>query len=105
MEIDVPTLVGIIQSAKCKVRLKLKKHPKPEAWGNRAIIPVRTYIEVIGPWPMREVEWLEIDPIITEHIGRLVAPRIINSFFEIEARLREAEFSYTVSDSIIRILF
>nr|GFC50873.1 hypothetical protein [Tanacetum cinerariifolium] len=44
------------------------------------IVPTPSYVEssAYGPVPMREVEWVEIDPIEQRHIGRLVPPLIID---------------------------
>ena len=52
------------------------------------VLPVRGYIEVIGPWPFREVEWLEINPIVMEHIGRLIKPKQHNYLNDIVTLLK-----------------
>jgi hypothetical protein len=103
---DTSALVNIIQAAKCTARIKLNSRLDASSW-SWIIIPVPGYIELgsVGPWPIREVEWLEINPIVTEHIGRLVAPRIIDNLSQLEVALREANLPYTISEGIIRITF
>ena len=103
---DTSTLVNIVQVAKCTVRIKLNSRLDASSW-SWIIIPVPGYIELgsVGPWPIREVEWLEINPIATEYIGRLVAPRILDNLSQLEVALREANLPYTVLDAVIRITF
>lgn len=104
---DIRDLIGVIQTNKCKVRMKVKGCLAPEGCNNWVIIPTSGYVETggQGPWPIRQVEWVEIDPIVTEHIGRRVPPKRIDSSMQIEEGLRQVDISYTVLDGIIRISF
>jgi hypothetical protein len=102
---DIQALVAVTQSNKCMVRMKVKGYAAPEHWNDYAIIPVAGYIEINGPWPIRQVDWVEINPIVTEHIGRLVPPKQINSLMQIEDELRQAHIHYTVLNGIIRVPF
>jgi hypothetical protein len=87
----------------CQARLKLKRNDLPEAWGSGIGFPVRTYIEIIGPWPFREVDWVEINPVVTEHIGRLVAPKRWNHPEQLITLLEAEHVSYSLVDGMIRI--
>ena len=89
----------------CQARLKLQLNDLPESWGNGIGLPVRTYIEIIGPWPFREVDWLEINPIVMEHIGRLVAPKRWNHLEQIITLLEAEHVNYSLVDGMIRIPF
>jgi hypothetical protein len=102
---DIRALVAVIQTNKCKVRIKVKGYSAPEHWNDGAIIPTPGYIEINGPWPVSQVDWVEINPIVTAHIGRLVPPKQINSLLQIEEALRQAYITYAVLDGIIRIPF
>jgi len=84
--------------------LKVKGNPKPEGWNSGAVIPVPGYIEINGPWPIHQVDWVEIDPVVMQYIGRLVPPKQVNSLMQIESELRQADLLYAVSDGIIRVL-
>jgi hypothetical protein len=103
MNMNVCTLVNIIQANKCEVRLKVKGSPEPEGWNSGVAIPVSGYIEINGPWPIHQVDWVEINPVVMEYIGRLVPPRKVNSLIKIESELSQANLLYTVSDNIIRV--
>jgi len=83
--------------------MKVKGYSAPESWNNCAIIPTSGYIEINGPWPIRQVDWVEINPVIMEHVGRLVPAKRINSLTEIEEGLRKASIPYTTLDGIIHI--
>lgn len=87
----------------CQARLKLKLSDSPEAWGSGIGFSVRTYIEIIGPWPFREVDWVEINPVVMEHIGRLVAPKRWNHSEQLIMLLKSEHVNYSVAEGIIRI--
>lgn len=69
------------------------------------VLPVKGYIELNGPWPFREVEWLEINPLVVEHIGRLVAPKQWNHLEQIVSLLQSEGVSYSIVDDMVRIPF
>jgi hypothetical protein len=60
-------------------RAKFKQDDTPSKWG-WFLVPTAGYVEssAYGPVPSREVEWVEIDPIEQQHVGRLVPPLIID---------------------------
>jgi hypothetical protein len=47
-----------------KCRFKLRGEVKAEPWGNWLIAPTQGYLEndASGPYSIRELEWIEIDP-------------------------------------------
>jgi len=99
-------LVRIIQRFGGQVRVKVKWDAEV-SWSTWIIIPTSGYIELseIGPYPVREIEWLEINPIKFEHIGRLVPPRRIDNTSQLEADLRNADIPYTILDGLVKISF
>ena len=99
------TLVDFAKQLHCQVRIKLKAEELPEGWAGGIGLPVRGYIELHGPWPFREVEWLEINPIVIEHIGRLVKPRQHNYLENIMAHLKSEGISHSIDEGMIRIPF
>ncbi|GAA4026627.1 hypothetical protein GCM10022409_08240 [Hymenobacter glaciei] len=100
----VAALAALINSLGCSPRIKLRHDATPEAWGNTGIcIPVSGYIEVQGPWPFREVEWLEINPIVMKHIGRLVASKRWNHSDAIVSFLQTEGVGYSIVEGMIRI--
>jgi hypothetical protein len=89
----------------CQVRLKHKAYETPDEWATGIGLPVRGYIELTGPWSFREVEWLEINPTVIEHIGRLVKSRQHNHLKNIIAHLDSEGINHSIYEGMIRIPF
>lgn len=87
-------------------RAKLKEAAIPSKWGTWFLIPVPDYVEAstYGPVPTREVEWIELDPIVQRHIGRRVPPQIIDHTPELLQQLAEHSISTQLVDGRIRVL-
>ncbi|MGI4832236.1 MAG: DUF6678 family protein [Janthinobacterium lividum] len=102
---NISALISLVQESKCAARLKPKEYSEPQQW-SWVIEPVPNYIESGGgPWPSSEVEWLELNPIKTEHVGRLVAPKKINKTSWLKVELAKAIIPYTLSNGIFRVTF
>lgn len=102
---QIQELAVFIGKLKCQVRLKLKADAVPEGWAAGIGLPVNGYIELHGPSPFREVEWLEINTDVTEHIGRLVKPKQHNYLEEVSAFLQSKNVAYSINERIIHIPF
>ncbi|MFD1871964.1 DUF6678 family protein [Hymenobacter bucti] len=98
-------LADFLRQLHCQVRLKHEAYEAPEGWAGGIGLPVRGYIELNGPWPFRQIEWLEINPAVTEHIGRLVKPKQHNYSEEISAFLHSKSIAYSIKEGTIRIPF
>jgi hypothetical protein len=98
-------LADFLRQLHCQVRLKHEAYETPEGWAAGIGLPVRGYIELVGPWPFRQVEWVEINPAVTEHIGRLVKPKQHNYLEEINTFLQSKNVAYSINKGIIRISF
>jgi hypothetical protein len=96
-------LADFLRQLHCQVRLKHEAYETPEAWAGGIGLPVRGYIELHRPWPFREIEWLEINPVVIEHIGRLVKPKQHNHLEEIGAFLFARSGAHLTNEGIIRI--
>ena len=102
---DIHRLIALIQESTCAVKIKPKGRRKPQEW-SWVIEPVPNYIESgSGPWRFREVEYVEINPIKLERIGRLVAPKKSNKTASLEAALHEAGIPYVLLNNIFRVYF
>jgi len=53
----------------------------------------------------KEIEWLEINPLVIEHIGRLVAPKQLNHLDAIVSLLQAESVNYNVVDGMVRMPF
>lgn len=98
-------LANLLRQLHCQVRLKHKAYEIPEAWAGGIGLPARGYIELVGPWPFREVQWLEINPIVIEHTGRLVKPKQHNYSENITAFLQSEGIAYSIIEEAVRIPF
>ena len=49
------------------------------------------------------IEWIEIDPIVKEHIGQLVPDKLTSYYAFIEDVLRRCNQSYEVNDGIFKV--
>lgn len=86
-------------------RAKLRNHDTPSAWSQWFILPVPGYIEAssYGPVPKREIEWIELDPVETWHIGRLVPPKHIDHTPAIYQQLQSEGIAMQMVGGLIRI--
>lgn len=98
-------LADFSRQLNCQVRIKLKLDDVPELWAGGIGLPVKGYIELNGPSTFREVEWLEINPIVLEHVGRLVKPKQHNYLENIIAHLKSEGISHSIKEGMIRIPF
>jgi hypothetical protein len=98
-------LADFLRQLHCQVRLKHKAYEMPEACAKGIGLPVKGYIELTGPWPFREVEWLEINPTVMEHTGRLIKPRQHNYLENITLFLQSEDIAYSIMKEAVRIPF
>jgi hypothetical protein len=98
-------LAIFLQQLHCQVRLKREAYAIPEEWAGGIGLPVRSYIELHGPWPFREIEWLEINPIVLEHIGLLVKLKQHNYLENITSYLKSEGISHSIDEGVVRIPF
>jgi len=69
------------------------------------VLPVKEYIELSGPWSFRKVEWLEVNPIVMEYIGRLVKPKRHDYLNNITALLQSEKIPYSIIAGMVRVPF
>jgi hypothetical protein len=68
-----------LRSTHCRSRIKWSQCVEPGKWTHFFIVPTDGYIEGrLGPIPVREVDWVEIDPIALQDVGRLIPQRQID---------------------------
>ncbi|SES90799.1 DUF6678 family protein [Hymenobacter actinosclerus] len=96
-------LQKLIEDTKCKVRLKPDRTNQITDWRGGFGIPVEGYIEVAGPERIADVEWIELDPIVVTHIGRLVPPHIAFVSDAIREVLNKELVEFDVVKGMIRI--
>ena len=87
-----------------RCRVKWIFQTEPAAWGGLST-PVKGYIEPsnLGPIPLREVEWLELDSMEHQRRGVLVADLEIDRSDDIEAALTECRLAFSKESKIYRV--
>jgi hypothetical protein len=72
-------VVQILQPFPCLCRVKWL-HDDATDWQRPVFSPAPGYLEIgsLGPVPMREVEWIEIQSTESRHAGRLVPDSLID---------------------------
>lgn len=93
----------LIERTCCKVRLKVYHEDLATEWRGGFGLPVEGYIEVAGPERIEDVEWIELDPIVVTHIGRLVPPKVTIAIDDIIQELDSMGIAYQVVKGMIRI--
>jgi hypothetical protein len=76
-------------------------------WSKWLTFPSDGYaeIQVTGPFLIRKVSYIEINPIEIRRVGRLVPDREIDHSKKLEEYLTNAEIEFDVIDTIYRINF
>ncbi len=92
-----------MQATRCKIRLKVYRDEQATDWANGFGLPVEGYIEVSGPERVKDVQWLEFDPIVVTAIGRLVPPKVAVVIDEIIQVLGELSMQYEMVHGMIRV--
>ncbi|MBK8519417.1 MAG: hypothetical protein IPL54_00575 [Chitinophagaceae bacterium] len=86
-------------------RLKIKNESLNIPWSNWVIKPSDSYYETEnqGPFPVNEIEWIEVDPIEERKDGKLITVKLEDHTEEIEKLLEELSIPYMEVEEIIRI--
>jgi hypothetical protein len=98
-------VVHILQSFPCSCRVK-SFHDDATDWQRPVFSPVPGYIEVgsLGPVPMREVEWVEVQSTETRHPGRRVPDSLVDHSSALRARFADASLHYQTVEHGFRLL-
>lgn len=97
-------IIDVLRFFPCKTRVKWTQNSEPTQWEDSLFIPVQNYLETgkLGPVPMREVEWVEVDPIEIHHIGRLVADRQVDHLEDLVHTLSQRGIAFQQVEQYLR---
>ena len=86
--------------------MKIKNETDESAWSRNIITPTDSYIEVTeqGSYAVREIEWIEINPVELYKAGRLTQVKEIDHTNEIVALLNDLTIKYSLHDKLIRLV-
>ena len=100
----IQKVADLVNQLGCPVRIKPKEYSS-ETWTTGIGLPTNNYVELNGPWAFRDVDWLEINPIVMEHIGRLIKPKRHDHINEIISLLKLEKISCSIIEGMVRVSF
>ena len=88
-------------------RVKLRHEPILDKWSGYLNIPESGYVEpsAYGPYPMRDLEYVLVDPIEQRYIGRLVPDRIIDHTQQVISLFEAEGLQYEKPDLYFKVNF
>ena len=100
------SVVDILRITHCCCRVKWSQSPEPTEWEPWLIVPTEGCIETgsLGPIPVSEVDWVEIDVTELQELGRLVAPRKVDHTSELIRHFEHHGVSFQKVDCGFRVL-
>ena len=96
-------IVGLLSTPTYRYRIKLLNDSEFSSWSKLMTEPVNGYIEPMstGPVLKKDVQLIEIDPVVKTRKGRLVPDAVRDDLAAIESVLKKAGAIYRVNDGII----
>lgn len=97
-------VASVVKNIKLKVRVKIGRD-EVSGWSDWLIFPTDGYGEIssYGPFRIRDVSFLEIDPVKVISVGRLVPDRKVDKRGELEKILKEERVAFIIVDGLFRI--
>ncbi len=101
----IETIPAIVKDHRLKARMKVVTIEAPSDWG-WIISPVPLHLETgdFGPYPERDVEWVEIDMNRIEYRGKLISTVSIDASDEVIKALSNLRYTKYEKTNIIRVL-
>lgn len=100
-------VIAAVDASAFKIRYRIKPvhEPDPGEWFRWLIIPVEGYLETgsTGPVPVRDVEWVDVDPVEIVEQGRLIPTRYVDRSDAIVRALRETGAAIEIVDGLVRV--
>lgn len=103
----IDTIHDLVAAHGCQLRLLLRHAPAPAAWSAWVSEPASGYIETFttGPWRIEEVEGLDINPVATTYVGRLVPERQTDHRAALETGLTAIGLAWEPAGPYLRVFF
>lgn len=98
-------LIELLQSLSVRVRVKWCGDSTPSRWDKSVFSPVAGYLETgfLGPVQFADIEWIEIDALERQQLGRLIPEKVIDHSQAISDSLQELELPFVVRAEIFRV--
>lgn len=100
-------VVDILKTSPCKVRVKWSQDVEPTRWEDSVFIPTNRYLETgtLGPVPMREVEWVEVDTIEIRYTRQLVKNLRIDHAVHLIQECREKAIEFQQIEQFLKFAY
>lgn len=96
-------VISLLREFPCLTRVKWL-HGDVSQWDAFLIVPVPGYIESgIGPVPMGEVEWVEIQSTESRHQGRLIPDMLVDCAVSMNDRFTAHSLRFEKTEDTFRI--
>jgi hypothetical protein len=100
-------VVGKLDASTFRIRYRIKPASAldPGDWCAWLIVPVEGYLETgaTGPVPMRDVEWVDIDPLEAVPQGRRALSKPVDKTESILRALRETRVKVEMASGLVRV--
>lgn len=102
---DWKRIIELAQTHGLHCRVKAVDEELPDQWG-KVFMPTDGYIEGggTGPVPFKDIEWIDLQTSVIEHIGRLLPARIHDKRSDISASLLALQATFTEHPDYVRVL-
>lgn len=102
---NIERLMYAVKGKPLSYKLKIKNEPPVVEWSKWIIKPSETYYETEkqGPYPLNNIEWIEINPIEERKEGKLVPLERIDQTPEIVTVIEELSIPYMIVEGVMRI--
>lgn len=99
----IDLFLSAVKKKLCTYRLKIKNELLDAPWSTWLGHPSDTYIEAAcqGPYSIKDIEWVEINPVEKKWMGKLVPVKEVDHSEEIIKLLETLAFPFMVTDGII----
>ncbi len=100
-------VIAALQASAFDVQYRIKpmRALDPGTWCRWLIIPVEGYLETgsTGPVPVRDVEWVDVDPMEIVAEGRLIPARYVDRSEALVRTLRETGAAIEMVSGFVRV--
>ncbi len=102
---SVECFIYAVRSKPYTFRMKIKNSEQDNSWSNWIIKPSDSYYETEkqGPYPINEIEWIEVNPTEERQDGKLISVKQIVHTDKIVKLLEELTIPYMIVEPNIRI--
>jgi hypothetical protein len=98
--------IALLPEKPWKYRLKISHQELKNKWSLWLIQPTAHYLETKkdGPFPLKEIAWIDIDPIVMSKAGKLLPEKSADQTEMISTLLKEQQVEFIIVEDLVRIM-